>query len=278
MFSFVDLFAGIGGMRLAFENAGGKCVFSSEWDKYPAKVYEDNFGELPHGDITKIEAKDIPSHDILVAGFPCQPFSQAGSKKGFKDKTRGGAFFDIVRILKHHKPRMFLLENVKGLCTNDKGKTLKKILKVLVDLDYKISYKVIDGGLVVPQHRERLYIVGHKNKKFEFPYIEKKETSLADILEDKVDAKYTLRDGTWQWMLRRQEELRRKKMGYRFGLNKRNGFARTLTARYYKDGSEILIEQKGKNPRRLTPRECARLMGFNDNFKITVSDSRAYKK
>lgn len=287
-FTFIDLFAGIGGMRIAFEKAGGECVFTSEWDKYPAKMYEDNFGEKPAGDITKVNVEDIPRHDVLVAGFPCQPFSIAGvSKKnsmgrshGFECKTQGTLFFDVARIIKYHRPKMFLLENVKNLKSHDKGNTFRIILETLRDeLGYTVTEKVIDGGLLVPQHRERIYIVGTLDhaEPFVFPIIKKKELTLNDILEVKVDPKYTLSDKLWASLQRHSAKHKEKGNGFGFGLNKRTGRARTLSARYYKDGSEILIEQKNKNPRRLTPNECARLMGFPDSFKITLSDTRAYK-
>ena len=287
-FRFIDLFAGIGGIRIAFEKAGGACVFTSEWDKYPAKVYEDNFGDKPAGDITKINVEDIPAHDILTAGFPCQPFSIAGvskknslgKKHGFECKTQGTLFFDVARIIKYHKPKMFLLENVKNLKSHDKGNTFKIIMDTLrEELGYTVSAQVIDGGLLVPQHRERIYIVGtleHEDE-FEFPRIRKKETTLKDILEKKVDSKYTLSDGLWASLQRHAQKHKAKGNGFGYGINKRTGRARTLSARYYKDGGEILIEQRKKNPRRLTPRECARLMGFHDKFKITVSDTRAYR-
>jgi DNA (cytosine-5)-methyltransferase 1 len=289
-FKFIDLFAGIGGMRIAFEKAGGKCVFTSEWDKYPAKMYEDNFGEKPAGDITKINAADIPKHDILVAGFPCQPFSIAGvSKKlslgrahGFEDKTQGTLFFDVARIIAHHRPKMFLLENVKNLKSHDKGNTFRVIMETLRDeLGYTVTEKIIDGGLLVPQHRERIYIVGTLSKTaFEFPEIKKVETTLNDILEPynrKNDQKYTLSDTLWASLQRHAAKHKAKGNGFGFGLNQRSGRARTLSARYYKDGSEILIAQKNLNPRRLMPLECSRLMGFPEDFKITLSDTRAYK-
>jgi len=284
-FKFIDLFAGIGGMRTAFEKAGGNCVFTSEWDKYPAQVYEDNFGEKPAGDITAIDVEDLPAHDVLVAGFPCQPFSIAGvSKKnsmgrshGFECKTQGTLFFDVARIIKYHRPKMFLLENVKNLKSHDKGNTFRIIMETLRDdLGYTVTEQIVDGGLLVPQHRERIYIVGtldHADP-FIFPNIKKKDLTLDDILEQKVDSKYTLSDKLWASLQRHAAKHKAKGNG---GLNKRTDRARTLSARYYKDGSEILIEQKGKNPRRLTPRECARLMGFPDQFKISVSDTRAYK-
>ncbi len=289
-FTFIDLFAGIGGIRIAFEKAGGTCLFSSEYDPYPAKIYEDNFGEKPAGDITKINERDIPSHDVLVGGFPCQPFSIAGvSKKGslgrkhgFEDETQGTLFFDVARIIKYHKPKMFLLENVKNLKSHDKGNTFKVILKALQNLGYNVQEKIIDGGLLVPQHRERIYIVGtlDHSQPFQFPIIKAKNTTLEDILEPegKVDPKYTLSDKLWAGLQRHADNHKAKGNGFGFGLKKRNEVARTLSARYYKDGSEILIDQgPRKNPRRLTPQECARLMGFPKKFKITVSDTRAYK-
>lgn len=289
-FTFIDLFAGIGGIRTAFEKAGGTCLFSSEYDPYPAKVYEDNFGEKPAGDITKINEKDIPAHDILVGGFPCQPFSIAGvSKKGsmgrkhgFEDETQGTLFFDVARIIKHHKPKMFLLENVKNLKSHDKGNTFKVVLKTLKKLGYDVQEKIIDGGLLVPQHRERIYIVGtlDHSEPFQFPVIKAKNRTLEDILDPKgtVDPKYTLSDKLWAGLQRHANKHKAKGNGFGFGLKKRNEVARTLSARYYKDGSEILIYQgPKKNPRRLTPEECSRLMGFPKKFKITVSDTRAYK-
>ena len=275
-------------MRIAFEKTGGECVFSSELDKYPSMVYESNFFERPSGDIKKINAKNIPKHDILVAGFPCQPFSRAGLSirkhlgkgNGLNCKIQGTLFFDIARIIKHHRPKMFLLENVKNLRNHDNGNTFRIIMNTLKDdLNYNVFDKILDGGLLVPQKRERIYIVGTKChlKSFEFPNIKKKNLILNDVLEKKVDAKYTLSDRLWEYLKKHAEKHKKRGNGYGFGLNKKNGRARTLTARYYKDGGEILIEQKNRNPRRLTPRECARLMGFDDTFKITVSDSRAYK-
>jgi DNA (cytosine-5)-methyltransferase 1 len=287
-FTFIDLFAGIGGMRIAFEKAGGSCIFTSEWDKYPAKVYEDNFGEKPAGDITNIDVENIPKHDILVAGFPCQPFSIAGvSKKnsmgishGFECKTQGTLFFDVARIIKYHRPKMFLLENVKNLKSHDKGNTFRVIMETLrEELGYTVTEQIVDGGLLVPQHRERIYMIGTLDhaEPFEFPKIKQKDLTLNDILDKRVDPKYTLSDRLWACLQRHASKHKAKGNGFGFGLNKRDGRTRTLSARYYKDGSEILIEQKGKNPRRLTPRECARLMGFKDSFKITVSDTRGYK-
>lgn len=291
-FTFIDLFAGIGGMRLGFENNEGKCVFSSEWDKFSQQTYFKNFGEIPLGDITLIDEKEIPDHDILLAGFPCQPFSIAGvSKKnslgrdhGFLDKTQGTLFFDIVRILKHKRPKVFLLENVKNLTTHDKKRTFKVIKESLEDLGYNIYYQVINGKHYVPQNRERIYIVGMdqsvygKERIFEFPDLPQKNHIISDILEEKVDEKYTLTDKQWDYLKRYKEKHTARGNGFGYGLVSLDGIARTLSARYYKDGSEILIPQKDKNPRKLTPRECARLQGFPDDFKILVSNTQAYKQ
>ena len=294
-FTFIDLFAGIGGMRIAFSKQGGKCVFSSEWDKYAQKTYFDNFDEMPEGDITKIQSDDIPDHDILVAGFPCQPFSIAGvSKKnslgratGFQDKTQGTLFFDVCRIIDAKRPKAFLLENVKNLKSHDKGNTWKVIEESLEQLDYEVFSSVIDGQGFVPQHRERIFIVGFDRKRygrdldFTFSVDEDKPEErpvLKDILQPDTEAKYTLTDKLWMYLQNYAAKHKAKGNGFGYGLPDLDGVARTLSARYYKDGSEILIQQEGKNPRRLTPRECARLQGYSDDFKITVSDTRAYKQ
>ena len=292
-FSFIDLFAGIGGMRIAFETAGGKCVYSNEWNKYSQQTYFANFGEQPEGDITKVDAKSIPDHDILVAGFPCQPFSIAGvSKKqsmgratGFEDKTQGTLFFDVCRILKEKRPKAFMLENVKNLCSHDRGRTFKVILESLEELDYQVFYQVIDGQNFVPQHRERILIVGFdrkrygENVKFEFNIspVEPKPV-IRDILEENPDPKYTLSDKLWVYLQNYAAKHKAAGNGFGYGIAPLDGVSRTLSARYYKDGSEVLIEQEGKNPRKLTPRECARLQGFPDSFKIVVSDTQAYKQ
>lgn len=292
-FTFIDLFAGIGGMRIAYESAGGHCVYSNEWNKYSQQTYFANFGEQPEGDITKVEAASIPDHDILVAGFPCQPFSIAGvSKKnslgratGFEDKTQGTLFFDICRILKEKRPKAFMLENVKNLCSHDRGNTFRVITEALDELDYSIFYKVLDGQYYVPQHRERILIVGFDRKRYgadvEFSFdltpVEPKPV-MKDILEKEVDDKYTLTDKLWTYLQNYAEKHKAAGNGFGYGIADPNGVARTLSARYYKDGSEILIAQEGKNPRRLTPRECARLQGFPDDFKIVVSDTQAYKQ
>lgn len=291
-FKFIDLFAGIGGIRLAFQNLGGKCVFTSEWDTYSKKTYEANFGEVPFGDITKISEKEIPDHDILLGGFPCQPFSIAGvSKKnalgrahGFLDETQGTLFFDVARIIKHKKPSVFMLENVKNLVSHDKGKTFKVITETLRELGYSIHFKVLDGKHFVPQHRERIIIVGFrsqifKNKEtFEFPKMSETKYAIKDILEPNVDKKYTLSAHLWNYLQEYAAKHKAKGNGFGFGLTDLNGISRTMSARYYKDGAEILIPQKGKCPRRLTPRECGRLQGFPDTFLIPVSDNQAYKQ
>lgn len=291
-FSFVDLFAGIGGIRMAFEMQGGKCVFSSEWDRWSQKTYFENFGEMPHGDINKIRPNEIRDHDILTAGFPCQPFSIAGvSKKkslgrehGFKDKTQGTLFFKIADILENKRPKAFLLENVKNLKSHDGGITFGVIEGTLRELGYKVFVDIIDASNYVPQHRERLFIVGFdkavfgEEPAFKFPIPPKNKPALGDILEVKVDSKYILSDKLWQYLQDYAEKHRQKGNGFGYGLFDSNSVARTLSARYYKDGSEILIKKTKSNPRRLTPRECARLMGFDDSFKIPVSDTQAYRQ
>ena len=291
-FKFIDLFAGIGGIRMAFQNIGGKCVFTSEWDTYSKKTYDANFGEVPFGDITKISENDIPDHDILLGGFPCQPFSLAGvSKKnslgrahGFLDETQGTLFFDVARIIKHKMPKAFMLENVKNLVSHDKGKTFTIIKETLKELGYSIYFKVLDGQHFVPQHRERIIIVGFNNKifngeeTFEFPKMGDTKFAIRDILEKEVDPKYTLSDKLWNYLQEYSKKHKAKGNGFGFGLTNLDGISRTMSARYYKDGAEILIPQDGLNPRRLTPRECARLQGFPDSFLIPVSDNQAYKQ
>lgn len=292
-FTFIDLFAGIGGMRIAFENAGGHCVYSNEWNKYSQQTYFANFGEQPDGDITKVDASTIPDHDILVAGFPCQPFSIAGvSKKnslgratGFEDKTQGTLFFDVCRVLKVKRPKAFMLENVKNLKSHDRGRTFKVIMESLDELDYQVFYAVLDGQNFVPQHRERILIVGFDRKRygsdmdFSFDIVPRDpKPVMRDILEKEVDDKYTLSDKLWTYLQNYAAKHKAAGNGFGYGIADPDGISRTLSARYYKDGSEILIAQKGKNPRRLTPRECARLQGFPDSFKIVVSDTQAYKQ
>ncbi len=291
-FKFIDLFAGIGGIRLAYQNLGGKCVFTSEWNNFAKKTYEANFGEVPFGDITKISEKDIPDHDVLLAGFPCQPFSIAGvSKKnalgrkhGFLDETQGTLFFDIARIIKHKKPSAFMLENVKNLVSHDKGNTFKVIKNTLTELGYSIHYKVLDGKHFVPQHRERIIIVGFRNEKFKrkenfkFPELPEPTAKIKNILEKEIETKYTLSDKLWNYLQNYAAKHKAQGNGFGFGMTDLNGISRTISARYYKDGSEILIPQSGINPRRLTPRECARLQGFPDEFIVPVSDNQAYRQ
>jgi DNA (cytosine-5)-methyltransferase 1 len=314
-FTFIDLFAGIGGLRRGFEPVGGRCIFTSEWDKYAQKTYLSNFvcDHAINGDITKIEAAEIPRHDLLLAGFPCQPFSIAGvSKKnalnrphGFRCDTQGTLFFDVARIIEYHQPKAFVLENVKNLVNHDKGKTFEVIHKTLTeDLGYQVQWKVINAKSWVPQHRERIFIVGFRERNdFSFddmvipdgmrgpklesilhredgseaeekPYTEGPLASVSD--------KYTLSTHLWNYLQGYAEKHRAKGNGFGFGLFGPGDIARTLSARYYKDGSEILIRRGRGNPRRLTPRECARLMGFDrpgqTPFTIPVSDTRAYKQ
>lgn len=292
-FTFIDLFAGIGGMRLAYEAVGGDCVYSNEWNKFCQQTYMANFGEYPDGDITQVNADDIPEHDILVAGFPCQPFSIAGvSKKnslgratGFEDKTQGTLFFDVCRILKAKRPKAFMLENVKNLCSHDHGRTFRIILESLHELNYEVFYQVIDGQNFVPQHRERIIIVGFDKKRygdnldFRFDIVPREPKSkIKDIMEYDVSEKYTLSDKLWLYLQNYAVKHKAAGNGFGYGIAPLDGVSRTLSARYYKDGSEILIEQSGKNPRKLTPRECARLQGFPDSFVIPVSDTQAYKQ
>lgn len=292
-FTFIDLFAGIGGMRIAYQNAGGKCVYSSEWNKYSQQTYVANFGDQPDGDITAVNENDIPDHDILVAGFPCQPFSIAGvSKKqslgratGFEDKTQGTLFFDVCRILKAKRPKAFMLENVKNLKSHDRGNTFRVIEESLDELDYEVHYEILDGQNFVPQHRERIIIVGFDRKRygdkidFKFDITPKNpKPVIRDILEKDVNPKYTLSDKLWTYLQNYAAKHKAAGNGFGYGIAPKDGVSRTLSARYYKDGSEILIEQQGKNPRRLTPRECARLQGFPDDFQIVVSDTQSYKQ
>lgn len=319
-FTFIDLFAGIGGMRRGFETAGGNCVFTSEWDDYARRTYQANFPDDHEiaGDITKLDAASIPQHDVLLAGFPCQPFSIAGVSKlnslgrehGFMNKTYGSLFFDVLRILKAHRPAAFLLENVKNLKSHNKGDTFRTICGALEDdLGYHVSTRVIDAAGYVPQHRERIFIAGFRDDTgFDFDQFEfrPRETgpALRDILHEpdeqpeghytiqvtdklsnarsRVADRYTLSDKLWNYLQAYAAKHKAAGNGFGFGLNTPDSRARTLSARYYKDGSEILIDQPGKNPRRLTPRECARLMGFDadreTHMPIPVSDTRAYQQ
>lgn len=285
-YKIIDLFAGIGGTRLGFHQTGRtKSVFSSEIDKFAIKTYQANFGDLPVGDITKVDEHDIPDHDILVGGFPCQAFSQAGKKLGFED-TRGTLFFEIARILNYKKPKAFLLENVKNLLLHDHRNTYHVIESALKELGYEVKllvYKAKDFG--VPQNRERIYIVGFNKKKvpnytdFIEPIPPCTPTRVGDILEKNVNEKYTISDKLWAGHQRRKHDNKLAGKGFGYTLFDENSpYTNTISARYYKDGSEILINQPGKNPRKLTPREAARLQGFPDNYIIPVSDTQAYKE
>ena len=285
-YTMIDLFAGIGGTRLGFWQTGRVAsVFSSELDKFACKTYHANFGTFPKGDITKISASEIPDHDILVGGFPCQAFSQAGKKLGFED-TRGTLFFEIARILKEKRPKAFLLENVKNLTLHDKGRTFEVITNTLRELNYEIYpmlYKAKDFG--VPQNRERIYIAGFDKTKvpnyaeFIEPVPPCTPTKVGDILEKKVNDKYTLSDSLWEGHQRRKKEHKEKGNGFGYTLfNAKSPYTNTISARYYKDGSEILIDQGKKNPRKLTPREASRLQGFPEEYIIPVSDTQAYKQ
>ena len=309
-FTFVDLFAGIGGIRIGFQEAGGQCIFTSEWNEWAQKTYRENFGN-DHpvvGDITKVDERDIPDHDILLAGFPCQPFSIAGvSKKnalgrphGFECTTQGTLFFDVARIIAAKQPKAFLLENVKNLISHDKGNTFNIIRQTLKDeLRYDVKVQIIDAKHWVPQHRERILIVGFRESTaFSWGDLRIPENGplLESILhsengnetveeayitkpEGKVHPKYVLTDKLWAYLKNYAEKHKAAGNGFGFGLVTGKDIARTLSARYYKDGSEILVSRgSGKNPRRLTPRECARLMGFPDTFRIPVSDTQAYRQ
>ena len=291
-FRFIDLFAGIGGFRLGLEQNGGKCVFTSEWDKYSQKTYKAWYGDMPHGDIREIEPADIPDHDVLAAGFPCQPFSIAGvSKKnslgrahGFECLTQGTLFFNMAAIADIKRPPVLLLENVKNLKSHDKGKTWTVIRETLESLHYAVFHKIIDAAGWVPQHRERIYIVCFDRHvfgdgpPFAFPEPPEAAPKLSDILDENPEPRYTLTDHLWKYLQNYAQRHREKGNGFGFGLADPDGVTRTLSARYYKDGSEILIRQPGKNPRRLTPSECARLMGFPDGLSLVVSDTQAYRQ
>ncbi|EGK7484706.1 DNA cytosine methyltransferase [Campylobacter lari] len=285
----IDLFAGIGGIRIGFKNIFQEkleFVFSSEIDKFACQTYFCNFNELPHGDITQINENDIPKHNILLAGFPCQAFSIAGLRKGFND-TRGTLFFDVARIAKKHKPEIIFLENVKGFKNHDKGRTFNIIKNTLEDMGYDIFSEVLNArNFGVPQNRERIYIIcflkaKFKNISFNFDELKNIEikSKLGDILEKNVDDKYTISDKLWAGHQRRKLEHKKKGNGFGYSLfNHNSEYTSTISARYYKDGSEILVEQKNKNPRKLTPREAARLQGFPDSFRIITSDNQSYKQ
>ena len=313
-FTFIDLFAGIGGLRLGFEAAGGRCVFTSEWDRFSRKTYIENHGDDHQfiGDIVPFPAEEVPDHDILLAGFPCQPFSIAGvSKKnalgrahGFECTTQGTLFFDVARIIAAKRPRAFLLENVRNLRSHDQGRTFGVILDTLQnELGYQVSWKIVDAQGFAPQHRERIYIVGYRDPvpfsldglvptasnlrlgsilhrtDGDEPVLEWDGNRYFDHEADRVPSRFTLSDHLWGYLEDYARKHRAAGNGFGFGLVNGGSVSRTLSARYHKDGSEILVEQAlGQNPRRLTPRECARLMGFPDTFRIPVSDTQAYRQ
>lgn len=284
-FKFIDLFAGIGGIRLGFDSIGGNCVFSSEWDKFAQITYEANYGEKPQGDITEIDENSIPDHDLLLAGFPCQPFSQAGLKGGFQD-TRGTLFFDIARILSAKRPSVVLLENVKGFKAHDNGRTYQVVEETLEQMGYRVFSKILNAkDFGVPQNRERIFIIAlHESLQgsdsYEFPEPKlSAQPKVGDILDDTVDSKYTISDRLWEGHQRRLREHRAKGNGFGYSMfNQASPYTSTISARYHKDGSEILIAQPDSNPRKITPREAARLQGYPDTFKIPVSDVQAYKQ
>ena len=314
-FRFVDLFAGIGGLRRGFEPLGGKCVLTSEWNRYARTTYEANY-DCDHklvGDITRVPVEEIPEHDLLLAGFPCQPFSIAGvSKKnalrqphGFRCETQGTLFFDVARIIEYRRPRAFLLENVKHLASHDRGNTFRTIYGALAeDLGYNISYRILDARSWLPQHRERIFIAGFRDTdEFDFANldipdpadgprlgailhpedgVEPEEAPYTFGADARVSEKYTLSDHLWNYLQGYARKHRAAGNGFGFGLVGRGDVSRTLSARYYKDGSEILVKRERGNPRRLTPRECSRLMGFDEPgrsmFGIPVSDTQAYKQ
>lgn len=287
-FTFIDLFAGIGGFRIAMQEQGGKCVFSSEWDPHAQKTYEANFGEVPYGDIRKINEKEIPDHDILCAGFPCQPFSLAGvsarnalhTAHGFACETQGTLFFDIVRIVKEKRPRVLFLENVKNLVGHDEGKTFSVIRNTIESIGYSFSYKVIDASPLVPQKRVRCYMVCLRDGKgpFDFPVISGPPIPLRTILEKEVDDSYTISAKLWQGHKRRTKNNLARGTGFTAFCADLDKPANTLVARYGKDGKECLIPQKSKTPRMLTPRECARLQGFPESFIIAPGKTTAYRQ
>ncbi len=300
-FKFIDLFAGIGGVRLGFQKAGGTCVFSSEYDKHAQFTYKKNHGEFPFGDITLIQPEELPSHDVLLAGFPCQPFSHAGLKLGIDD-TRGTLFHDIARIIEVKKPKFALLENVKGLISHDKGHTLKVILNTLTNIGYscnipkeiiqngstkeiqtlakKMVLKSVDFG--IPQNRQRIYIVLWRDgeiEEFQYPEPMNIETRVGKILEQEPDPKLTISDRLWAGHQRRKVQNKINGKGFGYGIvNQKSAYTNTISARYYKDGSEVLIEQENQNPRKISPREAARLQGFPEEFEPSDSKVQAYKQ
>ena len=313
-FLFADIFAGIGGMRRAFESCGGACAFSCEKDVFATTTYSANYdtlGEVFAPDAIGVDARDIPDIDILLAGFPCQPFSAAGVSKrnsmgrqhGFLCETQGTLFYDVARFLRDKRPTAFLLENVKNLVSHDKGRTFATMMDVLVgELGYRVSWKVLNAAGLVPQRRERIFVVGFDaDEPLDFAEIDVPDPANGPIMdailhpvdgggvvdrytddEGRAAAKYDLSDRQWRYLREYKAKHESKGNGFGYGLVGGNDVARTLTARYYKDGSEILVDREGRNPRRLTPRECSRLMGFDSptgsDFVIPVSDTQAYRQ
>lgn len=281
-FKFIDLFAGIGGLRIPFDELGGQCIFSSEIDKFARKTYKDNFSEEPSGDITQIKAEDIPPFDVLLAGFPCQAFSSFGQRKGFED-TRGTLFFDVARILEYHQPKAFLLENVKNLKHHDKGNTFRVIHETLEELGYDIHTEVINSKDYVPQNRERIYIIGFKDQvDFKFPESPKNRLyELKDVIKNQLDEKiierYTLRNTIWNWL---QVKKNNKNNNFSYNildLNK-DEYTKTITADYHNNGSDALVPQIGKNPRKMIIEELLMLQGFPRNFNIKASYYQACRQ
>ncbi len=288
-FRFIDLFAGIGGVRLGFQQNGGVCVFSSEYDKSAQKTYKDNHGEFPFGDITKISENEIPEHDVLLAGFPCQPFSNAGvsarnavgKKHGFLCNTQGTLFFDVMRIVDERKPKILFLENVRNLERHDKGRTFQTIRETIEKSGYYFYYKVIDSSSVVPQRRVRCYMVAVRSdisKKFHFPEFNGEPKPLKSILEKYVDEKFTISDKLWLGHINRTKRNLDRGTGFTAHVADLNKPSNTIVARYGKDGKECLIPQKNKNPRLLTPKECARLQGFPEDFVVPATRTPAYRQ
>lgn len=288
-FRFIDLFAGIGGVRLGFQAHGGACVFSSEFDKSAQNTYKANHGELPFGDITKISERDIPEHDILLAGFPCQPFSHAGvsarnsigKSHGFLCDVQGTLFFDVLRVIEEKQPKVVFLENVRNIERHDKGNTFQIIKESILKLGYSFDYKIIDSSSIVPQRRVRCYMVCFRNdlvSHFDFPEILGDPLPLKSILEESVDDIYTISDRLWNGHIERTKRNISRGVGFSAHLADLNKPSNTIVARYGKDGKECLIPQDEKNPRMLTPRECARLQGFPEEFCLPKARTPAYKQ
>lgn len=283
-FRFLDLCAGIGGFHIGLAKLGGECVLACEKDKYACQTYQKWFNIDPNCDVSKLQIKDIPPYDMLVSGFPCQAFSSAGKKLGFQDKTRGTIIFDLLRIIANSKPKIVLLENVRNLLYHEGGKTIAKIREELEKLDYRVFIKELNANYWVPQDRIRIFITALRKE--DFPNVEailygklpSRKPILQSILQDNVSSKYTLSDRMWDYFQKRTELCKSRGYGFKHIIVKSDGRSKTITSQYYKDGKQALVSQQGKNPRRLTPREVARLMGFSDSLPIIVSDTQAYKQ